>query len=236
MSTPATIIKRSLRLIGVLAAGESPSGEEQNDALQALNEFLGSLSNEKLMLYDDNEEELQLVAGTQSYTIGSGGDFDTVRPMKITRARLKIVTQTPNYELPMSVATENEWASITQKTTSSKIVTHLYYDATYPLGTIEVYPNPSAAEKVIINSQKLIKSFSSASTTLNMPEGWEQMLAFNLAVILAPEYGRPVDPAVMNEAMRSKRALRMTNQKPLTMQNEVAAIIGKKSFNWLSGE
>ncbi len=42
MTTARTLITRSLRTLGVLHSGETPSAEEANDALDALNEMLGA--------------------------------------------------------------------------------------------------------------------------------------------------------------------------------------------------
>lgn len=43
MSKAITIITRSLRILSVIASGESPTAAEVNDALQALNELMTGL-------------------------------------------------------------------------------------------------------------------------------------------------------------------------------------------------
>ena len=89
MATAQDIINRSLRLIGVLGSGESPTGAEGVDALASLNAMLEVWRNDRLMVYSiDRVEFTSLVASTQTYTIGSGATINVERPLKIERASL----------------------------------------------------------------------------------------------------------------------------------------------------
>ena len=80
--TAREMIARSLRLIGVLAAGEVPSADEASDALTTLNEMISEWSNQRLFLFSITEESFTLTANVGQYTMGSGATFDTTRPLK----------------------------------------------------------------------------------------------------------------------------------------------------------
>ena len=87
MTTANELISRSLRLMGVQGVGRRTlTANEAADGLEALNGMLESFSLERMMVYQILEENFPLVAGTASYTIGSGGTFSTIRPIKIESA------------------------------------------------------------------------------------------------------------------------------------------------------
>jgi hypothetical protein len=61
--TAREIIASTLRLLGVLAAGETATANEANDALESLNQMLSSWSNENLVVYQKVRDEFTLTAG-----------------------------------------------------------------------------------------------------------------------------------------------------------------------------
>ena len=83
MATARDLIKRSLRRIHVLDADEEPTDAEANDALESLNEMLDLWAANKSYVYATQENDHVWTASAQSQTIGSGGDFNTTRPVKI---------------------------------------------------------------------------------------------------------------------------------------------------------
>lgn len=237
MATAAEIIENALRKIGVIASGEDPSSAEQADGLTALNQLIESLSNENMLIFDDNEETFVLTASDGEYTMGSSGDFNTTWPIKITDARLKITSQSPNYELPIAILSLDEWKQIVQKNTSSSLVTALYVDYAYPLANLKLWPVPTVGESLILNSQKLITSFATAGTTVSLPPGWNRFLEYQLAVDIAPEYGTEASQTVQRIALESKNALKRKYKRTPLMKNEMSRVVdGGEPFNWLTGD
>lgn len=236
MATAAEIIDNALKKLGAIASGENASSAEQASALVSLNQLIESWSNENMLIFDDNEETFALTTSQSSYTMGSGGDFNTTWPIKITDARLKVTTSTPNYELNIDILELDEWKDITQKTTTSNIPMAIYVDYSYPLATIKVYPVPSSAESLILNSQKLITSFATAATSASLPPGWLRALEYNLAVEIASEYGLEPSMMVQKIALESKNSLKRKYKRTRILQNDMANLINSKPFNWLTGQ
>ena len=75
----STLIKAAFRVIGVTASGETPTDGEMADGLEALKFMLRHWSNSNTRIYYTTKDTLTL-NGATSYTIGSGGDCNTVRP------------------------------------------------------------------------------------------------------------------------------------------------------------
>ena len=80
MATALDIITGALRDIGILDAIEIPSDEDAAVGLTYLNDLLEAWSNEGLTVYTQSQNSLTLT-GAASYTVGSGGTFNTTRPI-----------------------------------------------------------------------------------------------------------------------------------------------------------
>ena len=70
MTIPLDIISRSLKDIGALEAGESPSPDAVQDAFEMLNDLVDQWSNEDMMVYNTTEIIFPLIPGQVQYTIG----------------------------------------------------------------------------------------------------------------------------------------------------------------------
>lgn len=236
MATAAEIIESSLRKLGVIASGEDPSSAEQADGLASLNQMLESFSNESLFVHGHNEETFLLTTSQSVYTMGSGGDFDTVQPIKVYSARLQVNTSNPAYQLPISILNLDEWKQIVQKNVTSNLPAAIHVDYGAALATVNVYPVPSAAQSLILNSLKMVQRFASAATAVALPPGYERLLVYNLAVEVASEYGMEPPPTVDRIARESKaNILRINTEYPIA-KNGIAEMINGAPFNWLTGQ
>ena len=70
MTTPIDIISRSLKDIGALAAGESPTSDSAIDCLDMLNDMIDQWSNEDFIVFNIQEIIFNVVSGQVQYTIG----------------------------------------------------------------------------------------------------------------------------------------------------------------------
>lgn len=70
MSKPIEIISRALKDIGALEAGEVPTPDAAQDALEMLNDLIDQWSNEGMMVYNVTEIVFPVIAGQTQYTIG----------------------------------------------------------------------------------------------------------------------------------------------------------------------
>lgn len=214
--TARDLIKSTLRLIGVLASGETPSAPESNDSLEVLNGMIKTWGIEGLMVFKTTKEEFSLAGSQQSYTMGPGGDFDTVRPQRIQLVTIK----SGGTELPTDILNVQQWSEIINKTSQSNFPYQVYVEGTYPLETINFWPQPSTASTVIVYSNKPISDSLALSDEIALPPGYEECIKYNLAVKLAPEFGRPLDPLIFEEAKELKALVMRQNTKPTYMKTD----------------
>lgn len=86
--TALELIETTLLDMGVLAQNEHPSATEAQDARRRLNRLLESWSLSSLAVPSIQRLVFPTVAGQHTYTIGPGGQFDTVRPTSLVGTAL----------------------------------------------------------------------------------------------------------------------------------------------------
>lgn len=237
MATVRDLIKRSLVLIGATASGETPSADEQADALASLNDMVSSWSTESLIIHTKVREKFSLVVGQASRTIGVSGNFNTSRPLQILNAAIEDQSSVSLPEYPMQIITLDEWAAIQLKSTESAYPTKLYVEDTYPLAILNLWPVPSVANKLVLYSWKPLAAFSSVNDTVDLPPGYARALRYNLAIELAPEYGKIISQETAAIANGSKANIKIMNIKPIYLDCDTGMLDRSRSnFNIYIGE
>lgn len=209
MATAQTLIDRSLRLIGALESGESPTAQETADVLIALNAMIDSWRNDDLLVYGITEVSKVLTPADGGYTIGASANIDTTRPVKIEGARVTV----SGVDYPCEVITEAQWRAIDYKTTQG-IPCVVYYDPQMATGTVNLWPVPDAAYTLVLSLWTPIATLATAGTTVTLPPGYERALTSNLAIEIAPEFQKGVPAALEKTARESLKAIKRTNVRP----------------------
>ena len=213
------IITSAAKKIGVVFKSEVLDDDEANDGLIALNDMLDTWSNDNLTTFAYTLENFTLT-GAASYTIGTGGTFNTARPINIVTAVVRIGSI--DYDLT-PITQEQYQLDIAFKGITLQIPQLITYDNGYPLGTIKMYSIPTAGGILYLQSNKPLSNLSALTTTVDLPPGWKRALIYNLAVDLAPEYGAEVPAQVQQIAKTSlgaiKRSTAINNAMPLMTDN-----------------
>lgn len=202
------IINGALRLIGVLAEGETPSPETSADALMALRQMIDSWSIERLSVYCTQTQDFVWPANEASQTIGPTGDFIGVRPVSIDPS-----TYFTSGELSygLTFLNQDQYNGIAQKGVTSTYPQVCYVSNTFPNMTLTVYPVPEQDLTWHIVSVQALAQPAALATTLYFPPGYLRAFRYNLACELAPEFGVEPSAQVMRIAMYSKRNLKRIN-------------------------
>ena len=226
------MILRALRLIGEKEQAGTLTTTEQTNYLADLNTMLDSWSLERLMVYQILQENFALTNNVISYTIGSGGTFNTVRPIKITRA---FVRDTSSYDSPITILDYDRYDAIRVKTVGTSYPEYLYYDAAFVAGlaTIKVYPAPSSGLTLYIDSWKQLQSFATISTTLVLPPGYQRAIEYNFAIEVTSGL-KPASAEVIAIAKQSKDAIKKVNLPSSILQLD-AGVVRRRSGSILTG-
>lgn len=209
MATAGDLINGALRLLGVIAEGETPSSETSQDALTAFNQMIDSWNTERLAVYATQEQVFTWAAATASRTIGPSGNFVGNRPIDVLESTyFKDTASGVSY--PIALISQDQYNDIAVKTTSGYPYA-MWVNMTNPNATMTVYPVPSVSLSFYIVSTVEISQPALLSTDIALPPGYLRALRYNLATELAPEFGMEPSLQVQRIAMASKRNLKRIN-------------------------
>jgi hypothetical protein len=121
------------------------------------------------------------------YTIP--GDFKMSRPLRITNAFTRIYTQGSGLDYPIDIVDQRRYVDIGFKAIQAPWPIVLWYNPTFPLGTLYVYQNPSGSAELHLYSDSLLTNLSSLTQEVVLPQGYSRAIKRALARELAPEYG-----------------------------------------------
>ena len=200
--TAQELIQASMRKLGVIASGETPTTNELNDGLSALQSMLRRWASAKLLVFASTKETFTLTSGTSIYSWGSGGDINTTRPYLITGAS---IDDSSGVTHPVDIISEGKYRSISVKSTTDRPYA-LFFNPVYPLASLYLYPVPNAAETLNLDSVKPFTETSSIdvlSSTISFPPNYEEALIYNLAVRIASEFGKVITAEVATIASNS---------------------------------
>ena len=207
MATVQNIIDRAMRLIGNLEPGTSATTAESNDAFTALNSLITTWRNESLMCYAMQDQSIPIIAGNSSVTIGPTGTLVTIRPADIETAYVAVGT----LSYPVQVWSAEQFSGIAIKTQANSWPYVLWYAPTMNDGTIYIWPVANASSTLHVITRTPVLEFIALTDIIALPPGWENALAHNLAVMIAPEYERQANETVINMARETLKLLKRTN-------------------------
>lgn len=261
--TPLDIISRSLRMLGVLGQGNpTPNAYQSGVSITCLNNLLLSWSRKRLVIPARQWFTFQLTSGKQNYTMGVVSaahptvDFCTateasnqtvLRPIQIEQAGVILPNSPPGqpFELQMAVWTDAQWAveSLKKLTGTQIFPMAVWPSGGYPLQTLWMWPVPQAPCSVSLYcTQPLAQVVGNAAliADLDLPDGYEDALAFNLAINLAPEMNKEPSEVVVRRAQETLADIKVANLQPIFIRcdNGIAKNLfpgaGGSAYNFLT--
>ena len=234
MTTAGDLINGSLRLLGVLAEGETPSAETAQDALFAMNQMLQSWNTERLAVFSTQDQVVTWPAMTRSRTFGPTGDIVANRPIAIDDSTYFRDAST-GISYGLKLINQQQYNGIAVKTVTSTYPQVLWVNMTYPDIEMYVYPVPTKVLEFHIVSVEELSQPANLATDLAFPPGYLRCFRYNLACELAPEFGVEPSRQVQRIAMTSKRNLKRVNNPDDIMALPYSIVGTRQRFNIFAG-
>ena len=208
MATVSDIVTGGLRLIGIRDLTDE---DRITEAIDALNSMLTAMR--KDFHHSPVEEIFPLVVGTNEYTIGTGGTFNTSRPIDIISAFIRD-TSGNDHEVRTDLS-KKDYDLIYDKDATAR-PNALYYAKENPLGIIYLNSDPSEVENLYISSIKPYAEYTAMTDTFLLPLEYEDPIKYYLAVRLAPEYLIEPSTYVVQQYAMYKDMIEAENSRPVT--------------------
>ncbi len=159
------------------------------------------------------------------------------RPMRIRQATLTINTGTPQQlDIPLTSLTDDQYASVAVKNTPSNYPFFFYDDGGDPIRTVSVFPVPTdGSNQLTLWLHQPLFDYSSLTSSVYLPPGYEFALKSHLSLVLATIYGKEVDPGVISQAEASLKNLKLMNTEPQYMSGDGSCNKSRVGWTYITG-
>jgi len=227
-------INGALRVLGILAEGETPSAATSQDALTALNQMIDSWNIERLSVFNTQDQTYLWTPGLKTQTLGPSGDFVGNRPVMIDDSTY-FRDPANNISFGIKLINQQQYDGIAVKTVTSTYPQVMWINMEYPNITMTIYPVPTKVLEWHFISIEELMSVPSLSTNILMPPGYLRAFKYNLACEIANEFGIEPPPNVARIAMTSKRNLKRINNPDDIMSLPYSIVGTRQRFNIFAG-
>ena len=227
-------INGALRVLGILAEGETPSAATSQDALAALNQMIDSWNTERLSVFNTQDQTYLWTPGLKTQTLGPSGDFVGNRPIMIDDSTY-FRDPANGISFGIKLINQQQYDGIAVKTVTSTYPQVMWINMEYPNITMTIYPVPTKVLEWHFISVDELMSVPSLSTNILMPPGYLRAFKYNLACEIANEFGIEPPPNVARIAMTSKRNLKRINNPDDIMSLPYSIVGTRQRFNIFAG-
>lgn len=183
------LISAALRKIGVIGEGVTANATQLSEGEEALNAVISEMQALGMPLWKRTELNITMVNGQATYEIGIGKASNVPFPMKLSQAVLNVTGS--GAEIEMEIKANYDF-NLLPSTSSGTPVT-VKYQPLVNYGVLTVWPTPgSGSYTITLTYQEPFDVFTSGAEDADFPQEWHNALIYNLALVLADEYGIPI--------------------------------------------
>jgi hypothetical protein len=202
-----TIINEAAELLGIV----SPSGMENSDDLQSclrsLNLMLSAWSADQISARAYVTETFTIIANKRQYQWGLGApDFNSQRPMQVITCNLQY-TQFGNLLVPMEVIGSDHYQAFGDSLIVIGPPNFVWPDPQMPNMLMNFYPIPDQGYNVVITSVQDLAGMTSLSTDFSIDPIYYEPMVYNLAIYIAPKFGKNPSKLILDRARTSYQTL-----------------------------
>jgi hypothetical protein len=229
-STALQIITDALYITNAVGVDQTLTAKETSDGLRILNDLIEDWNTQNLAVYASLAQSFVTVAGQANYTIGTGGNWNTTRPVRIdSPAYTFIAAGNETVSVPMVAIPREQYDLIELKSMPGPYPEMFLYENTFPLGNVALWPVPNQVLNVRLRIDTQLTQAATAATSLSFPPGYVNAFKFNLATMLAPWFGKNM--ATMPDIVMKAREY-LANIKRANLQTPVSQFDNAMTDRW----
>lgn len=190
------LVTDALRKTGYLAGNATAKASDAQLGLEQLQYLMDSWRLDNLLDISSQEYSAPVAANQATVTIGPGVATDIAmdeRPVFIKGAWWLSNTNM----VPLAEVKDIElWRSWRNTNITQQYPKYFYYNPSWPVGSIELYPNPGEALTLNIGVEGYPDIPATLDDYIDNPPSWISALMWNLASVLAVDLPIPGGPAL----------------------------------------
>lgn len=179
------------------------------------------------LTWNDATQTWDQITGTWDSVGGStGGEVVVISQSVVTHYT----------EYPLEGLNYDQWRLVPAKGASG-YPNSFYYEPSFPLGMLSVWPIPIEAYPVLLSTWQQINYFDSLDTPYSLPPGYSEALVYGLAAQIAPMFAivakipAPHIASIEDKATRLKAGLMSVNAPAPVMQVDITFGGSRGSFD-----
>lgn len=226
--TGADLVKLALQEIAVLNAVEDPGGEDADTGLAKCNLILDRWNVQRKCAFAETLTPYALTPHLAPHTIGPTGTWVVVqRP--VTIEAINWITGTTHAPITLR---DREWYLNLGTPSLEGIPTDLYYEPSFPNGTLNFYPVPSVSDSIELMVRGLLSAVT-LTTQLSLPPGYRDALMKTLAEELVGVMHVPMPQLLPMQAKEARAVIFEANVQVPRLTSDFAH--GRGSFDYRTG-
>lgn len=172
------IINGALRVLGVLAPGQTPTGEMLVNASEALNTIVKHWQTKSVFLWTVKTASFTQTANTASKLLGN----------EVWAVERVWYVDTGGDDIPIRLISYEEYNNIPDKAEASNYITVAAMDNNKSTPTMYFWQKPNANTVIKYTYVERLKDMDTAAGNFEGPQHWVRALKYALAADLADDY------------------------------------------------
>ena len=129
---------------------------------------------------------------TQTYSLTAlpSSHLETQRPLRIETAFTRMNVTGTNIDYVIKIINNEQYQNLALKNVSVTYPDMLYYQPSFPFGNLYFYGVPGSGLYLGLTQTLQLIKLANLNTQISLPPGYELAMQYNLAIHLAPRYGR----------------------------------------------
>lgn len=161
------------------------------------------------------------------------------RPHAIKGANVIINTSTPNVRVPLAMRDATWWRQQRVQALATAFPTDCYYEPTFPNGSVYLWPAPTTAYPIELETDTPFAQLT-ATDTIYLPPGYRDAMTLRLAADSARSFGQTPSRDLVADAARGEGIIfglndRVPNARTRDGGMPGAREAGKGRFNFYTG-
>jgi hypothetical protein len=214
--TAGDLISFALRTSGIVGVGQTAAAEDAQTGLELLRDLVAEWQRKRWLVWSLTDVA-KTSTGAATYTVATGGDFNTPRPDRIDSAYARLLPTQGNLtvDYPLALITSREEYNQIPIKGLPTFPGAVFYESAWPVGVAHFWPVPPPGMfELHLTTKAALPAYAALSDNVGVPPEYMAALIYSLAVELTMNYGLDPKPSLVARMRVALNTMRMANLQP----------------------